>query len=149
MNRSIEEIEKDIIDEFSIFTDWLDKYQYIIDMGQELGEFPENKKTEEFRIKGCQSSVWLTAELADGKIIFKSDSDSSIVKGLASLMIRVLSNQKPDDIVNAKLEFIDKIGLKDHLAPTRSNGLSAMIKQMRMYALAYKLKQQEQKVIKN
>jgi cysteine desulfuration protein SufE len=149
MNKSIDEIEKDIIDEFSVFTDWLDKYQYIIDMGHELGEFPENKKTEEFRIKGCQSSVWLTAELADGRVLFRSDSDSSIVKGLASLMIRVLSNQKPDDIVNAKLEFIDKIGLKDHLAPTRSNGLSAMIKQMRMYALAYKLKQQEQKVITN
>jgi len=146
MNKSIEEIEQDVINEFSTFQDWLDRYQYIIDMGNELGEFPENKRTESYRIKGCQSSVWLTADLEDGRVIFRSDSDSSIVKGLASLMIRVLSNQKPDDIVKAKLDFIDKIGLKEHLAPTRSNGLSAMIKQMRMYALAYKLKQQEQKV---
>jgi cysteine desulfuration protein SufE len=149
MNQPIEEIEKEIISEFSIFPDWLDKYQYIIDMGEGLEPFPEDKKTEEYRIKGCQSSVWLTAQLENDKIIFRSDSDSSIVKGLASLMIRVLSNQKPDDIINAKLGFIDKIGLKEHLAPTRSNGLSAMIKQMKMYALAYKLKQQDQKIIAN
>jgi cysteine desulfuration protein SufE len=149
MNQPIEEIEKEIVSEFSEFPDWLDKYHYIIDMGEGLEQFPEDKKTEEYRIKGCQSSVWLTAQLENGNVVFRSDSDSSIVKGLASLMIRVFSNQKPDDIINAKLGFIDKIGLKEHLAPTRSNGLSAMIKQMKMYALAYKLKQQDQKIIAN
>lgn len=149
MNQPIEEIEKEIVSEFSEFPDWLDKYQYIIDMGEGLEQFPEDKKTEEYRIKGCQSSVWLTTQLENGKVVFRSDSDSSIVKGLVSLMIRVLSNQKPDDIINAKLGFIDKIGLKEHLAPTRSNGLSAMIKQMKMYALAYKLKQQDMKIIAN
>jgi cysteine desulfuration protein SufE len=149
MIKSIEEIEQDIVSEFNMFTDWLDRYQYIIDLGNDLEEFPEDKRTESYRIKGCQSSVWLTADLENGRVIFRSDSDSSIVKGLASMMIRVLSNQKPDDIVKAKLDFIDKIGLKEHLAPTRSNGLSAMIKQMRMYALAYSLKQQEQKIISN
>jgi cysteine desulfuration protein SufE len=149
MIKSIEEIEQDIVSEFNMFTDWLDRYQYIIDLGNDLEGFPEDKRTESYRIKGCQSSVWLTAELVNGRVIFRSDSDSSIVKGLASMMIRVLSNQKPDDIVKAKLDFIDKIGLKEHLAPTRSNGLSAMIKQMRMYALAYKLKQQEQIITTN
>ena len=137
---TIEEIENEIVDEFSFFTDWTDKYEYLIELGHKLSGFPKDKMTDEYKIKGCQSSVWLITELSRGKVIFKADSDSTIVKGLIALLIRVLSNQKPDDILNAKLEFIDKIGLRSHLAPTRSNGLGAMIKQMKMYALAYKTK---------
>ncbi len=140
----IEEIENEIVDEFSFFPDWTDKYEYLIELGHKLTDFPKDKMTDEYKIKGCQSSVWLTTEIADNKIIFKADSDSTIVKGLIALLVRVLSGQKPDDIINAKLEFIDKIGLRQHLAPTRSNGLGAMIKQMKMYALAYKTKLQEQ-----
>lgn len=141
---TIEEIENEIVDEFSFFTDWTDKYQYIIELGNKLTGFPKDKMTNEYKIKGCQSSVWLLTELEDGKINFKADSDSTIVKGLIALLIRVLSGQKPDEIINAKLGFINKIGLRQHLATTRSNGLGAMIKQMKMYALAYKTKLQEQ-----
>jgi cysteine desulfuration protein SufE len=137
---TVTEIENEIVSDFNFFPDWTDKYQYIIEMGNKLKDFPEDKKTEDNRIKGCQSTVWLITELEDGKIIFKADSDSSIVKGLAALLILVLSNQKPDDILKAKLDFIEKIGLGQHLAQTRSNGLAAMIKQMKMYALAYKMK---------
>jgi len=140
----IEEIENEIVDEFSFFTDWTDKYQYIIELGHKLNGFPKDKMTDEYKIKGCQSSVWLVTDLKDGKIKFKADSDSTIVKGLIALLIRVLSGQSPDDILNAKLDFIEKIGLRKHLAQTRSNGLSAMIKQMKMYALAYKTKLQQQ-----
>jgi cysteine desulfuration protein SufE len=140
----IEEIEKEIVDEFSFFPDWTDKYEYLIELGHKLTDFPKDKMTDEYKIKGCQSSVWLITEIEDGKIIFKADSDSTIVKGLIALLVRVLSGQKPGDIINAKLEFIDKIGLRQHLAPTRSNGLGAMIKQMKMYALAYKIKLEEQ-----
>jgi cysteine desulfuration protein SufE len=140
MNTPIEEIEKEIVDEFSFFQDWTDKYQYIIELGNMLKDFPDDKRTDEYKIKGCQSSVWLVAEKSNGWVTFRADSDSSIVKGLIALMIRVLSGQKPDDILNAKLEFIEKIGLRQHLAPTRSNGLSSMIKQMKMYALAFKAK---------
>jgi cysteine desulfuration protein SufE len=139
---SVREIENEIVDEFAFFSDWTDKYEYITELGKKLKGYPEDKKTDEYKVKGCQSSVWLTAEEIDGKIIFKADSDSTIVKGLIALLTRVLSNQSPDDIVNEKLEFIDKIGLRQHLAQTRSNGLSAMIKQMKMYALGYKLKQE-------
>jgi cysteine desulfuration protein SufE len=141
---TIEEIENEIVDEFSFFTDWTDKYQYIIELGHKLMGFPKDKMTDEYKIKGCQSSVWLVTGIEDGKIVFNADSDSAIVKGLIALLIRVLSGQKPDDILNAKLGFIDKIGLRQHLAVTRSNGLGAMIKQMKMYALAYKTKLQEQ-----
>jgi cysteine desulfuration protein SufE len=141
----IEEIEKEIVDEFSFFSDWTDKYQYIIELGHKLNNsFPKDKMTDEYKIKGCQSSVWLLTDIEDGKIKFKADSDSTIVKGLIALLIRVLSGQSPDDILNAKLDFIEKIGLRKHLAQTRSNGLSAMIKQMKMYALAYKTKLQQQ-----
>ena len=140
----IEEIENEIVDEFSFFPDWTDKYEYLIELGHKMTDFPKDKMTDEYKIKGCQSSVWLTTEIADNKIIFKADSDSTIVKGLIALLVRVLSGQKPDDIINAKLEFIDKIGLRQHLAPTRSNGLGAMVKQMKMYALAYKIKLEEQ-----
>ena len=137
---STTEIEKEIIDEFSFFPEWADKYEYLIELGKKLNGYPEDKKTEENKVKGCQSSVWLTTEEKDGRIFFKADSDSTIVKGLIALLTRVLSGQKPEDIINAKLEFIDKIGLRQHLAQTRANGLSAMIKQMKMYALGYKLK---------
>jgi cysteine desulfuration protein SufE len=141
----IEEIENEIVDEFSFFTDWTDKYQYIIELGHKLkNSFPKDKITDEYKIKGCQSSVWLVSDIEDGKIKFRADSDSAIVKGLIALLIRVLSGQTPDDILNAKLDFIEKIGLRKHLAQTRSNGLSAMIKQMKMYALAYKTKLQQQ-----
>lgn len=141
---TIEETENEIVDEFSFFSDWTDKYEYLIELGHKLSGFPKDKMTDEYKIKGCQSSVWLVTELDNGKVNFKADSDSTIVKGLIALLIRVLSDQKPDDILNAKLEFIDKIGLRKHLAPTRSNGLGAMIKQMKMYALAYKTKLGEQ-----
>lgn len=144
MASTINEIENEIADEFSFFSDWQDKYEYIIELGKKLRDFPEEKRTEEFKVKGCQSSVWLTAEKKDGSIIFKADSDSTIVKGLIALLLRVLSGQSPDEIVNAKLEFIDKIGLKQHLAQTRANGLAAMIKQIKMYALAFKLQEQNQ-----
>src|SRR5512138_1425631 len=115
---TIEEIENEIVDEFSFFTDWTDKYQYIIELGHKLTGLPKDKMTNEYKIKGCQSSVWLVTELEDGKINFKADSDSTIVKGLIALLIRVLSGQKPDEIINAKLGFIDKIGLRQHLATT-------------------------------
>jgi cysteine desulfuration protein SufE len=147
MNETIDKIENEIIEEFSFFDDWLDKYQYIIEQGQKLnGSFPEEKHNDEYKIKGCQSNLWLTADLENDRVVFKADSDSSIVKGLVFLMMRVFSGQKPDDILNAKLDFLDKIGLKQHLAQTRQNGLAAMIKQMRMYALAYKLKLHDQKI---
>jgi len=140
----IEEIENEIVDEFSFFPDWTDKYEYLIELGHKLKGFPKDKMSDEYKIKGCQSSVWLTTEIEDNKIIFKAESDSTIVKGLIALLVRVLSGQNPDDIINAKLEFIDKIGLRQHLAPTRANGLGAMVKQMKMYALAYKIKLEEQ-----
>ena len=140
---TIGEIENDIVDEFSFFPDWTDKYEYIIELGKKLNGFPEDKRTDSYKVKGCQSSVWLVSDEENGNIFFKADSDSTIVKGLIALLIRTLSGQKPEDILNTKLEFIDKIGLKQHLAQTRANGLSAMIKQMKMYALGYKLKQEQ------
>lgn len=143
MSNTISEIENEIVDEFSFFEDWTDKYEYLIDLGQKLNGFPKNKMVEGYRIKGCQSSVWLLPEMKDGKVYFTSDSDSTIVKGLIALLIRVLSGQSPEDIMNAKLEFIDKIGLRKHLAQTRTNGLAAMIRQIKMYAIAYKMKNQE------
>lgn len=137
---SISEIENEITDEFAFFPEWADKYEYLIELGKKLKDYPEDKRTDDNKVKGCQSSVWLTTEEKEGRIFFKADSDSTIVKGLIALLTRVLSGQNPDEIVNAKLEFIDKIGLRQHLAQTRTNGLSAMIKQMKMYALGYKLK---------
>ncbi len=140
---SVEETEKEITEEFAFFPEWTDKYEYLIELGKKLNGYPEDKRTDEYKVKGCQSSVWMAAEYQNGVINFKADSDSTIVKGLIALLIRVLSMQKPDDIVNAKLEFIDKIGLRQHLAQTRANGLSAMIKQMKIYALGYKIKQEQ------
>lgn len=135
----IEDIEKEIIDDFSLFgDDWESKYEHLIDLGKSLPLIDAKYKTDDKLIKGCQSRVWLHTEIKDGKIIYTADSDAIITKGIVALMIKVLSNQTPDDIINAKLEFIDKIGLKEHLSPTRANGLVSMIKQMKMDALAFK-----------
>src|SRR6185503_2222911 len=128
---SIKEIETEIVEEFELFDDWADKYQYIIELGQKLPPLAEKYKVEENKIKGCQSSVWLNAYEKDGNIFFEADSDSTFVKGEIALLIRVLSGQKPDDIVSTNLEFIDKIGLRQHIAVTRANGLASMIKQMK------------------
>lgn len=137
---TITEIEQKIINEFSIFDDWMDKYNYLIDMGKTLPMIDAKYKTDQYLISGCQSRVWLSAEMENGKVVFKADSDAVITKGIVNLLIRVLSDQKPGDIIAAKLDFIDKIGLKDHLSPTRSNGLTSMIKQMKLYALVFKTK---------
>lgn len=132
----INEIQDAIIEEFALFDDWMQKYEYIIDLGKDLPLIEEKYKTDEYRIKGCQSQVWLYAEKIGEKVIFTADSDAVITKGIISLLIRVLSHQMPEDILNAELYFIDKIGLKEHLSPTRSNGLLSMVKQIKMYALA-------------
>ena len=134
---TINEIQDEIIDEFSLFDDWMDKYQYLIDLGRKLPIIDDKHKTEEFLIKGCQSQVWVFAELKEGKVVFTADSDAIITKGIISLLIRVLSNQTPQDILDSDMHFIDAIGLKENLSPTRSNGLLSMIKQMKMYALAF------------
>lgn len=140
--QTIQEIEEEIIDEFSLFDNWEDKYEYIIDLGKKLEPLNPEFKIDENKIKGCQSQVWLVANEEDGRIYFKADSDAIIVKGLVSMLIRVLSGHTSQEILDAKLEFIDKIGMKSHLAQTRSNGLLSMVKQMKNYALAYKIKQQ-------
>ncbi len=137
---TINELQDEIIEEFSDFTDWMDKYQLLIDLGNEQAPLDERYKTESNLIDGCQSRVWLQADYEDGRIRFTAESDALIVKGIIALLIRVLSGHTPDDILAADLYFIDRIGLKDHLSPTRSNGLLAMVKQMRMYALAFKAK---------
>ena len=137
---SIEAIEQEIVDEFSLFDSWDDKYEYIIDLGKKLPALDNKYKKDENRVRGCQSTVWLVADFIDEKIYYKAESDAVIVKGLISMLIRVLSGQSPDDIINAKLEFITRIGMMTHLAQTRSNGLLAMVKQMKNYALAYKVK---------
>ncbi len=138
---TINEIQDDIIAEFSDYDDWMDKYQLLIDLGNEQKPLDEQYKNESNLIEGCQSRVWLQADLTEeGKVHFQAESDALIVKGIITLLIRVLDNQTPDDILNTDLYFIEQIGLKEHLSPTRSNGLLAMMKQMRMYALAFKAK---------
>jgi cysteine desulfuration protein SufE len=139
-HKSIEEIEQEIIEEFSLFDSWEDRYEYIIDLGKKLPVLEEQYKKDENKVRGCQSSVWLVADYKDGKIYYKADSDAVIVKGLISMLIRVLSGQEAEAIINARLDFIREIGMMNHLAQTRSNGLLAMVKQMKNYALAYKLK---------
>src|SRR5215217_5736955 len=134
-NNSIESIEHEIVEEFSVFDSWDDKYEYIIDLGKKLPPLEDAFKKDENRVKGCQSTVWLVADYDDGKILYKADSDAVIVKGLISMLIRVLSGQTPDDIVKAPLNFIKEIGMMSHLAQTRSNGLLSMVKQMKNYAL--------------
>ncbi len=140
---TINEIQDEVIEEFSDFTDWMDKYQLLIDLGNEQPTLDEKYKTESNLIDGCQSRVWLQADYIDGKIKFTAESDALIVKGIIALLIRVLSGHTPQEILDANLYFIDRIGLKEHLSPTRSNGLLAMFKQIRMYALAYKMKGEE------
>ena len=135
---TINEIQDEIIEEFSGFDDWMDKYQLLIDLGNEQAPLDDKYKTEQNLIDGCQSRVWLQADYADGKISFTAESDALIVKGIVALLIRVLSGHSPQEILDADLYFIEEIGLKEHLSPTRSNGLLAMVKQMRMYALAFK-----------
>ncbi len=137
---TIKEIEDQITEEFQNFDDWMDKYNYVIELGRECPMIDEKNKVENNLIAGCQSRVWLSADYTDGKIIYKADSDAVITKGIASLLIRTLSGQSPQDIIDADLDFINEVGLKDHLSPTRSNGLTSMVKQMKLYALVYKTK---------
>ena len=136
--KTIKEKEEEIIDEFSLFDSWEEKYEYIIDLGKKLEPLEDKYKIGENIIKGCQSTVWLTSEFKDGKVFFKADSDAVIVKGLVSMLIKVLSGHEPDKILEAKLDFIREIGMMTHLAQTRSNGLLSMVKQIKNYALAYK-----------
>lgn len=140
-HRTIQEIESEIVEEFSLFDSWDDKYEYIIDLGKKLAPLDEKYKTDENRVRGCQSTVYLVADYKEGRVYYKAESDAVIVKGLISMLIRVLTGQKPDDVVNAPLNFINEIGMMTHLAQTRSNGLLAMVKQMKNYALAFKLKE--------
>ena len=137
---TINELQDEIIEEFSQFDDWMDKYALLIDLGNSLEKLDEKHKTPQNIIEGCQSRVWLNAEMNDGIITYQGESDAILVKGIVSLLIHVMSGHTPDEILNTELYFIDKIGLKEHLSPTRSNGLVAMVKQMKMYALAYKAK---------
>jgi len=136
---SIAAKEAEIVEEFEMFEDWTEKYEYLIDLGRALPLIDEGLKTEEYLIKGCQSQVWLNAELKEGKVFYKADSDAQIPKGIVSLLVRVMSDETPEEIVHTELSFIDQIGLKEHLSPTRSNGLVSMIKQMKIYALAFQL----------
>lgn len=138
---AIDELQDEVIEDFSQVDDWMDRYQMLIDLGEELPPMEEEYKTQQNLIDGCQSQVWLQADMTeDGKIVFSADSDALIVKGIIALLLKVISGHTPDEILQSELYFIDRIGLKDHLSPTRSNGLLAMVKQIKMYALAYKNK---------
>ena len=140
---TINDTQDEIIAEFSDFDDWMDRYQLLIDLGSEQQPLNERYKTDQNLIEGCQSRVWLQADDVDGRLVFRAESDALIVKGIVALLVRVLSGHTPDEILAADLYFIDRIGLKEHLSPTRSNGLLAMVKQIRMYALAFKAKEQQ------
>ena len=137
---SIQSIQQEIVNEFDFFDDWSEKYQYLIDLGKNLPDFNQINRVEENLVKGCQSNVWLHAEIIDDKIIYTADSDAIISKGIISILISVFSGLKPEDIINAKMDFIDKIGLSNHLSQTRANGLLAMVKQIKIYAVAYNSK---------
>ena len=139
--KSIDELQEEVIEEFSDFTDWMDKYQLLIDLGNDMQPLDACYKTDDNLIEGCQSRVWIVADYRDGLLHFSAESDALIVKGLIALLLRVLSGHSPQEILDADLYFIDSIGLNDHLSPTRSNGLLAMVKQMRVYALAFKTKE--------
>jgi cysteine desulfuration protein SufE len=139
---TINEIQDQIIDEFAQFGDWMERYEYLIDLGRSLGPFDERHKTPEYLIEGCQSKVWLYPSFENGIITFSADSDALITRGIVALLVRVFSGRTPAEIVGANIYFIEKIGLRENLSPTRSNGLLAMMKQMRLYALAYKSKQE-------
>ena len=140
---TIQEIANEVVEEFEMFDNWLDKYDYIIELGKELEGLDEEFKTQKYLISGCQSQVWLTANYKDGIVSFKADSDAIITKGIVYLLIRVLSGHKPTEILNYDLSFLEKIGLKSHLSPTRSNGLNSMIKQIQLYALVYQTKENQ------
>ncbi len=140
---TINEAQDEVVEEFEGFSDWMDRYQMLIDLGNDLEPLDAKYKTEQNLIDGCQSRVWLQCDYEDGKLVFTADSDALITKGIIALLIQVLSGHTPDEIINAELYFIDRIGLKDHLSPTRSNGLLSMVKQIRMYALAFKAKEAE------
>lgn len=137
---SLNEVQNEIIEEFSVFDDWLDRYNYLIELGNELPEIDPRYKTSEYLINGCQSKVWLHADMKDGKIWFDADSDAIIVKGIVALLVKVLNGRTPEEILDNNLSFIDEIGLSQNLSPTRSNGLLAMVKKMKLYAMAYKSK---------
>lgn len=134
---NVKEIQEEIVDEFSMFEDWMQRYEYMIELGKSLPMIADSDKTKDNLIKGCQSQVWVKADYEDGKIIFTADSDAIITKGIVAILIRVFSNQTPEAIMKAETRFLDEIGLKDHLSPTRANGLVSMIKQLKMYAIAY------------
>lgn len=134
---TIKEVQDEIIDEFSMFDDWTERYEYIIELGKNLPIIDEKYKTDDYLIRGCQSKVWLNAEEKNGKIVFTADSDAILTKGIIAIMIRVFSGQNPTHILEASTDFVDEIGLKEHLSPTRANGLVSMIKQIKMYALAF------------
>lgn len=143
MAKTINELQDEVVEEFSDFDDWMDKYQMLIDLGNDLETLDDKYKTEQNLIDGCQSRVWVQCDYVDGKLVFTADSDALIVKGIIALLIQVLSGHTPKEILDADLYFIDKIGLRDHLSPTRSNGLLAMVKQIKAYALAYEAKENE------
>ena len=143
LQMTISEKENDIIERFGMYDDWMGKYEHLIELGKSLPLIDPKFKTEDYLVRGCQSQVWLNAELKDGKVIFKADSDAIITKGLVALLIGVLSNETPDAIIESKLDFIDTIGLKEHLSSTRSNGLVSMIKLMKTYALGFKVKEKK------
>ena len=138
---TMKELEQNLIEEFELFDDWMDKYNYIIELGKELPMIDEQYKTPEFLIEGCQSQVWLHADFHDDKVFFTADSDAIITKGIVNLLIRVLSERTPQEIIDNDLHYLDAIGLKEHLSPTRSNGLASMIKQIKLYAVAFKAKE--------
>jgi cysteine desulfuration protein SufE len=141
---SINKIQDEIIEEFSVFSDWLDKYDYLIEMGNDLPAIDPAYKTDEYLISGCQSKVWLNADFKDGKIWYQADSDAIIVRGIVALLVKVLNGQPPKEIIDNELYFIDEIGLKQNLSPTRSNGLVAMVKKMKLYAIAYQAKAEKE-----
>jgi len=145
-HKTITEVQEEIIGEFEIYDDWMDKYNYIIELSRDLPVIDPKQKINGNLINGCQSKVWLNAEYDGGQVIFTADSDAIITKGIVSMLIRVFSNRKPEEILNADLYFIDRIGLRQNLSPTRSNGLLAMIKQMKLYALAYQTKYKQKPV---
>lgn len=138
MASTIAEKQQEVIDEFAAISDWRNRYRHIIQLGREMPSLPEEKRDDRFRVKGCQSQVWLIPRLEDGNVVFEADSDASIVKGLIAIVLRVYSGHPPDDILASDVRFVDQIGLSEHLSQTRANGLSAMLKQIRMYALAMK-----------
>ncbi|GIM49112.1 SufE family protein [Capnocytophaga stomatis] len=138
---SIQQIQNEIVEEFSFFDDWMQRYEYLIELGKSLPLIDDKYKTDDYTIKGCQSKVWLFADLQEGKVVYTADSDAIITKGIVALLVRVFSNQTPENIVKADTAFIDQIGLKEHLSPTRANGLVSMIEQMKRYALVYQLKE--------